>query len=314
MLTTSNLSQNFLIQTQYNPERVTEYFDAVGIQEWHRLMENPTKEVALHVHTHYLKKFVSAGDRILEVGAGAGRFTQVLAQLGARIVVSDLSPVQLNLNKQQAEEYGYTASIEAWEQMDMCDMSRFMDNSFDCVVAYGGPFSYVLDQRDIALAECLRVLRPGGLLILSVISLWGSTHRNLDRMLGIAPSINHQIVSTGDILPGMIADYGQSFHMFRAGELRGWLEQAGLQMLAMSASDCLASCRVGDAFKIRSDPEMWNELLRMEVEACAEPESWNMGMHTIAVALKEANTLGATLSNRERAILDNDIFINEFEP
>src|SRR5215813_12303043 len=265
MLLESDLSQNFLIPTQYQPERVTQYFDAVGMQEWHRLMENPTKEVALHVHTHYLKNFVCPGDRVLEVGAGAGRFTQVLAQLGARIVVSDLSPVQLNLNKQQADEYGYTASIEAWEQMDMCDMSRLPDNSFDCVVAYGGPFIYVIDQRDIALAECLRVLRPGGILILSVISLWGSTHRNLDRMLGIDPAITQQIMSTGDILPGMIPDYEQSFHMFRAGELRGWLERAGLQLLAMSASDCLSSCRVGDASQIRSDPEKWNELLHMEV-------------------------------------------------
>jgi len=286
MLPKTDLSQDFLVQTQYNPQRVAQYFDASGIQEWRRLLENPTKEVALHVHTHYLKKFVCPGDRVLEVGAGAGRFTQILAQLGAQIVVSDLSPVQLTLNKQQAEEYGYTASIKAWEQMDMCDMSRLADNSFDCVVAYGGPFSYVLDRRDIALAECLRVLRPGGLLILSVISLWGSTHRNLDRMLGIDPFINQQIISTGDILPGMIPDYEQSYHMFRADELRRWLDQAGLQVLAMSASDCLASCRVGDVSKIRSDPEKWNELLRMEVEACAEQESWNMGMHTIAVAWK----------------------------
>lgn len=282
----SDLSQDFPIQTQYNPERVTQYFDSVGMQEWHRLMENPTKEVALHVHTHYLKKFVCPRDRVLEVGAGAGRFTQILAQLGTRIIVSDLSPVQLDLNKQQADEYGYTASIEAWKQMDMCNMSLFMDNSFDCVVAYGGPFSYVLDRRDTALAECLRVLKPGGLLILSVVSLWGSTHRNLDRMLGIPPSINQQIVSTGDILRGMIPNYEQSFHMFRAGELQEWLEQAGLQVMAISASDCLASCRVGDASRIHSDPEKWNELLRMEVEACAEQESWNMGMHTIAVARK----------------------------
>jgi len=287
MLAKPDLSQNFLTHTDYNPQRVTDYFDASGIQEWHRLMENPTKEVALHVHTHYLKKFVCPGDRVLEVGAGAGRFTQILAQLGARIVVSDLSPVQLNINKQQADEYGYTDSIETWEQMDMCDMSRLANDSFDCVVAYGGPFSYVLDQRDVALAECLRVLRPGGILILSVISLWGSTHRNLDRMLNIDSFINQKIISAGDILPGMIPGYEQSFHMFRAGELKGWLEQAGLQVLAMSASDCLASCRVGDASKLRSDPEKWNELLRMEVEACAEQESWNMGMHTIAIAWKE---------------------------
>ncbi len=283
----TKLSQDFIVQTQYDPGRVTQYFDTVGMQEWHRLLENPTKEVALHVHTHYLKNFICAGDRVLEVGAGAGRFTQILAQLGGRIVVSDLSPVQLSLNKQQADQYGYTASIEAWEEMDMCNMSRLADDSFDCVVAYGGPFSYVLDQRDIALTECLRVLKPGGMLILSVISLWGSTHRNLDRMLNIDPAINRRIMATGDILPGMLPGYEQSFHMFRASELRGWLEQTGLQVLAMSASDCLASCRVGDASRIHSDPEMWRELLRMEVEACAEPESWNMGMHTIAVAWKE---------------------------
>lgn len=287
MLPKSKVSQNFLVQTQYDPDRVTQYFDATGMQEWHRLTENPTKEVALHVHTYYLKQFICAGDRVLEVGAGAGRFTQVLAQLGARIVVSDLSPIQLSLNKQQADGYGYADSIEAWEQMDMCDMSHLKSNSFDCIVAYGGPFSYVLDQRDIALAECLRVLRPGGLLILSVVSLWGSIHRNLDRSLGIPASTNQQMVSTGDILPGMIADYEQSFHMFRAGELQKWLEGAELQVLAISASDCLASCRVGDVAKIRSDPEKWNELLRMEVEACAEQESWNMGMHTIAVAWKQ---------------------------
>ena len=294
MLIKTDLSQDFLVQTQYSSQRVTQYFDSVGMKEWYRLLENPTKEVALHVHTHYLNKFVCPGDRVLEVGAGAGRFTQILAQLEARIVVSDLSPVQLDLNKQQADQFGYAASIESWEQLDMCDMSRFKDNSFDCVVAYGGPFSYVLDQRDLALAECIRVLRPGGLLILSVISLWGSTHRNLDRLLNISPAINHQIVATGDILPDMIADYEQSFHMFRASELKGWLEQASLQVLAISASDCLASCRVGDASKIRSDPEKWNELLKMEVEACAEQESWNMGMHTIAVAWKELEDCLAT--------------------
>jgi hypothetical protein len=37
---------------------------------------------------------------------------------------------------------------------------------------------------------------------------------------------------------------------------------------------------------IRSDEEKWAELLRMELEACADPGSLNMGMHTIVVAQK----------------------------
>lgn len=59
--------------------------------------------------------------------------------------------------------------------------------------------------------------------------------------------------------------------------------RSGVQILAMSASDCLAAGCCEKLIGIRADPEKWNELLRMEVEACAEQESWNMGMHTIAV-------------------------------
>jgi SAM-dependent methyltransferase len=222
----------------------------------------------------------------LEIGAGAGRFTQILARLEARIVVGDLSPVQLDLNRQHAARYDFASAVEEWVQIDICDMARFASDSFDCVVAYGSPLGYVLDQRDRALTECLRVLKPAGLLILSVASLWGSAHRHLDGVLDIPAAINQQITSTGDILPGMIANREQFFHMFRAAELRQWLETAGVQVLAMSASDCLATGWGEMLTAVRNDPEKWEELLRMEVEACAERESWNMGMHTIAVAQK----------------------------
>jgi SAM-dependent methyltransferase len=64
-------------------------------------------------------------------------------------------------------------------------MSRFGSESFDYVVVYGNPLGYVLDRSDQALAECLRLLKPGGLLILSVASLWGSAHRHLHGVFSI---------------------------------------------------------------------------------------------------------------------------------
>lgn len=271
---------------QYDAEQVGRFFDAYGIREWNRLVQNPASEVSLYIHTYYLEKYLRPGQRVLEIGAGAGRFTQVLARLGARIVVGDISQVQLDLNRQHANRLDFASVIEEWVQIDICDLSRFASESFDCVVAYGSPLGYVLDQRDKALAECLRVLKLGGLLILSVASLWGSAHRHLDQVLATPVSINRQITTTGDILPEMIADREQYFHMFRAAELRQWLEGAEVRILAMSASDCLATGWGEMLTTIRSDAEKWEELIRMEVEACAQRESWNMGMHTIAVAQK----------------------------
>ncbi|MBE9101754.1 methyltransferase domain-containing protein [Vacuolonema iberomarrocanum] len=55
-------------------------------------------------------------------------------------------------------------SIEDWQQVDICDLSCFSTGSFDHLVAYGGPFSYVLENRDVALRESLRVIKPNVIL------------------------------------------------------------------------------------------------------------------------------------------------------
>ncbi|MGE5224526.1 MAG: class I SAM-dependent methyltransferase [Omnitrophica WOR_2 bacterium] len=272
--------------SQYHADQVASFFDAYGMREWDRLVQTPNAEVSLYIHQHYLEKYISRGQRVLEIGAGAGRFTQYLAELGASVVVADISPGQLDLNKKHAQQYGYSQAIEAWEQIDICEMSKLGDGSFDRVVAYGGAFSYVLDRRDQALAECIRVLKGAGLLLLSVISLWGAAHGNLIGVLETPVDINRRITETGDILPGMMGGRGQFFHMFRAGELRSWLEQAGLQVLDISASDCLSMVWGEKLNEIRKDPVKWNELLRMELMACSEEGSLNMGMHTIAAAQK----------------------------
>jgi ubiquinone/menaquinone biosynthesis C-methylase UbiE len=274
-------------KSSYDPEAVARYFDQFGRQEWERLTATPVDEVSLHVHAHYLREYVPRGARVLEIGAGAGRFTQVLAELGARVVVADISPVQLDLNRHYAEQYGFYHAVEAWQQVDACEMGCFADGAFDCVVAYGGLFSYVLERRDAALGECLRVLRSGGLLLASVMSLWGSAHRALTGVLEIPVEINQRIIATGDLTaetwPARKDNY---MHLFRTGELRAWLAGSGLVNLCLSASYCLSTGYEEVLRQVREDAARWNELLRMEIEACAEAGCLDMGTHIIAVGRK----------------------------
>ena len=271
----------------YNPESVIQHFEDAGIREWERLTRTPSGEVNLYIHTHYLEKHISKGKRVLEIGAGAGRFTQVLARLSAKVTVADISSVQLELNKRFAEELGFDRAVVDRRQVDICDLSQFEPNVFDYVVAYGGPLSYVLDKRDLALSECLRVLRPGGLLLLSVMSLWGSAHGRLDHVIDTPIPSNQKIISTGDISPATFPEReGNFMHMFRAKELVEWLEQNQLTLIDISASGCLSLVWNEMLMGIRNDAERWNELLRMELEACAEAGCLDMGMHLIAVARK----------------------------
>jgi SAM-dependent methyltransferase len=274
--------------SNYTADAVMQHFDDFGVHEWERLMQSPSDEVSLYVHTHYLEKYIRKGMRVLEIGAGAARFTQILARLGAQILVADISGVQLDLNKRFAAELGFREAVLDWQQTDICDLSRFGPDSFDCIVAYGGPFSYVLDQRDLALSESLRVLRSGGLLLLSVMSLWGSAHGRLDGVLTLPASTSQNVTNTGDIIPATLPERKSNFmHLFRAGEVKEWLEQQNLTILNLSASNCISLTWNEMLREIRSDAEKWNELLRMELEACAEKGCLDMGLHLIAVARKQ---------------------------
>ena len=286
-------SSNF--DSQYDPQGLARFFDDYGLREWERLVSNPVDEVSLYIHTHYLQKFISPGSRVLEIGAGAGRFTQVLAQLGAQVLVADISPGQLKLNQQHAVQYGFNHVVESWLEVDICEMSILENESFDCVVAYGGPLSYVLERRDQALEACLRVLKPGGLILFSVMTLFGSAHRAFGQISSLAPQTNRAIIATGDISPATFPERKDSFmHLFRADELRQWVEEAGLDILAMSASGCLVTCWEGALGEIRQDPARWELVLEVELEASAEPGALDMGTHLICVAHKQIDNCIST--------------------
>ena len=116
--------------SNFDPAAVARYFDEYGVREWERLVQTPVDEVSLHLHAHYLAQHIAGGSQVLEIGAGAGRFTQILAGLGAQVLVADLSPGQLALNRQFALEHGFAQAVTAWQQADICDLSCFGPDAF----------------------------------------------------------------------------------------------------------------------------------------------------------------------------------------
>ena len=106
------------------------------------------------------------------------------------------------------------------EVLDIVDLARFPAAQFDAVVCYGGVLSYVYDQADRALGELLRVTRPGGYLLLSVMSLLGTTRAFLPPILDIARDRGAEVVervnATGDLTGDLSPHHA---HMYRWSEL-----------------------------------------------------------------------------------------------
>jgi ubiquinone/menaquinone biosynthesis C-methylase UbiE len=266
---------------------VLSHFDAAVDAEHQRMVADPVARVAREVHERFLARFVRPGMRVLEVGAGTGRFTGTLLELGARVVVTDLSPAQLTANRAHVATLPGADRVESWQVADVCDLTGFPDGGFDAAVAYGGPLSYAFDRAEGAAAELLRVTRPGGPVVASVMSTLGTVRALLPDVLAlddlVGPEVNDRVLAEGDLRP--IQRPGTGVHtcrMFRADQLRDLLGSVGAQVLAMSASTWTALGHGDLLAELEQDPVAWDRYLRREVEACAAPGALDGGTHLLA--------------------------------
>ena len=274
---------------RHEPRAIEAYFDELGESEWQRFDRFALGAVHERIHNHFLERFVRPGSRVLDIGAGPGRFTQTLHRLGCRIVVADISDVQLELNRRYGAEKGFGTSIDSHLKLDICDLSSLPAASFDVVVAYGGPLSYVFERRDEAVTSCRRVLKSGGIFLASVMSLWGTLHRHLAALRDLPLSSMADIVETGDLTPDNDPTSQHKCHMFHSAELVQLLERHAFCVEALAASNALSTNLEPLLLELRQQPDRWQALLDLECVATAQPGYVDGGTHLLvagrAVAL-----------------------------
>jgi SAM-dependent methyltransferase len=275
----------------YAPDAVRAYYDEYGEREWARFERRPMDRVNLEVHRRFLARLVKDGDRVLEVGAGPGRFTILLADLGARTTVVELSPRQLQLNRQRVTAAGCQSSIEAWELGDVVDLSRFGDGSFDVATAFGGPLSYLFGRAGEGLDQLLRTVRPDGFVAFSVMSRWGALRMALMDVFDFErrglQDLNRQVIETGDLVGELARVPGMSLphecHLFTWGEIEHLLDGRRCELVDASASNYL-SVNLGDEVQ-NLDQAEWETFLDWEERACRSRGIYDAGTH-ILVAIR----------------------------
>ena len=271
----------------YDAGYMRSFYDDYGEREWHRFETDAAARMNFLVHRHYLQRYVRPGNTVLEVGAGPGRFTIELARIGARVLVGDLSPVQLESNRVHVAEAGYEDGVLGRQVMDIADLSALDDNRFDVTVCYGGALSYMFERTEVAVDELLRVTRPGGYLLLSVMSLFGTLRRFLPALgylieqHGLDAALN-DVLRTGN-LSGEINN-GHPMHLFRSAELAALLAARGADVIATAPANFLSPGNEAFLDGLVDDETLWAAFVGAEIDACSQPGTADGGTHIVAVA------------------------------
>lgn len=192
---------------------------------WHRWHREP--DLALHARERHWLGDV-AGQRIAVLGSGDNAVVFALAGLGAHVTSVDISQNQFDVARRRAAEFGLAIAFVC---SDVTELTALADGSFDLVFTGGHVAVWVSDLNRF-YAEAVRILRPGGRLVVSEYHPfrrpWKPEHDRLEIEFSYFDRGPHEWPSETGV-PGLMQ---YEFH-WTVGDYVQAVLQAGCRILAV---------------------------------------------------------------------------------
>lgn len=132
-----------------------------------RLIRDKAHMVEYITTTKYIEKYLKKGDRILEIGAGTGRYSINYAKKGYKVDAIELLEKNLEVLKSKIKDNMDINAIKG----NALDLSMYEDDTFDITLVLG-PLYHLYDEESVkkAISEAIRVTKKNGKIFLAYIT------------------------------------------------------------------------------------------------------------------------------------------------
>lgn len=261
--------------------RHRQFWDRYGRRE-----EKRGRSPAMQLYTRQvwqeLERYLPEKGRVLDAGAGPGRYSLPLAARGLEVVHLDLSPAMVERARQQAQKSGQANITFVTGEIENLP---FPDASFDLVICLDAPLSYT-PCPGRAVAELARVSR--GRIVASVVSRMGQLPLGIQAESRLAGSLRYSRTFWQEgrwdppplleRLPVVNRYLLPPLHAFFPAEIAGLFRAAGHQVEKIMAPGSLARLISPAAAKrILRKPDLLAEFLSLAAEFDSRPEVLGLG-------------------------------------
>lgn len=259
---------------------IRNFYDQNSQQEWDRLDRHPFE---FAITTRMMDRYIKAGDSILDIGGGPGRYSLHYLEKGNPVTLTDLSQGNIDFAMRLASERELPLRSLA---CDALLIQEHVEDKFDHVFLMG-PLYHLLDEaeRIQAVKSAMAMLKPNGILYASFLLMFSG----IIYFLREAPE---QVVQPSekvwlDAVRQQISWGGNAFtraFFIDQDKVLPFMQQFDLELLHLFGQEGITSTHNYD---LQMQPEeIQNAWINLSIDLCEIPKYLSHSEHAMVVARK----------------------------
>lgn len=224
----------------------------------------------------YIHDYLKPGDKVLDVGAGTGRYSIALFREGYDVTA--VEPVQHNLGrlKQKCPE------LKAMKG-NALNLKKIGDDEYDLTLLFGPMYHLIGHENKLkALLEAKRVTKPGGMIMAAYIM-------NEYSVITYAFKEQHVIecVKDGKLDSDFntVNNEDDLYDYVRTEEIDRLADESGLSRIKIFSPDGPANYM--RMYLNRLSPEEYEKFIEYQMSVCERADLLGAGAHTVDILKKQ---------------------------
>lgn len=251
-------------------EKVLEYFNNRSDEE--RLFMDYNHSIEYITNMTFINGLIRKESKVLDIFSGSGSYSFKLAKLGHTVTAGGITENEINL---LSDKQALTPILNEIIEVDPLDLSKYNNCIFDFVIFIGPMYYLENSDRNVALMEALRVLKPNGYLILSYIN------RNAVALKTVSESMDN-IEDVMDILQSRV--YKDIYKVYTPREIEFFLNGFKVNIIHHYGSD-------GIGYRIpkvvnKAKKENFNKWLKYHIATCEDKDILGYSLHSSVILKK----------------------------
>ena len=228
----------------------------------------------------YIRRLASVSEaaKILEIGAGTGRYSVALAKEGFDVTSVELIPHNIEILK---SKLGGTGKITVF-QGNAVDLSFLRDGSHDMTLLLGPMYHlYTFADQSKALSEAVRVTKPGGYILVSYCMNEATVVDYVFRKNNLA-----EITENGMLTDDWhcVSQPKDIFQLFRTEDIAALDETADVSRVKLIAADGATNYMRETIDSM--DDQTFNKWVEYHLSVCERQDLVGASHHTLDILVK----------------------------